>query len=165
MSFFLRLPCPALFLALGLAACSPDAGDDPAEGKVGKTAIPVEPGRGIGDGAGPPAAASSTRVSDTIPERFLGVWDHAEGSCMPASDLRMDIRPREIEFYESLGRVTQVTVENPDTILLELDMAGEGETWTVESRYVLSEGGTILTPLETEENARYTPIARKRCDD
>ena len=59
-------------------------------------------------------------VADTIPARFRGVWDNAEGTCAPASDLRMDIRAGEIEFYESLGEVTSVETEGPDSIVVSL---------------------------------------------
>ncbi|MEC7818562.1 MAG: hypothetical protein VX454_07835 [Pseudomonadota bacterium] len=155
---------PALSAIAMLSACSDEnadrAGDAraPADPATTASAIPVEPDGGIGDGAGPPMA-----VADTIPARFRGVWDNAEGTCAPASDLRMDIRAGEIEFYESLGEVTSVETEGPDSIVVSLAMAGEGETWTVTSRYVLSDDGAILTPYETETNPRYQPIPRKRC--
>ena len=102
-------------------------------------------------------------LSDMIPTRFRGVWDKAQGTCTPASDLRMEIRAGEIEFYESLGEVTSVEAESPDSIIVSLAMNGEGETWTVTSRYVLSDDGAIMTPYETENNPRYQPIPRKRC--
>ncbi|UVI39298.1 hypothetical protein [Qipengyuania spongiae] len=148
---------PALSLTMVAAACS-DPGTNDAETAPVETAIPVEPDGGIGDGAGPPVASR-----DTIPASFRGVWDIADGTCNPASDLRMDIRDDEIEFYESLGKVMSVEVENPDTIVVSLAMSGEGETWNVASRYVLSEGGAVLTPFETETNPQYQPIPRKRC--
>jgi hypothetical protein len=155
---------PALSVIAMLSACSDadaDRADDaraPADPMATASAIPIEPDGGIGDGAGPPMA-----VADTIPARFRGVWDNAEGACAPASDLRMDIRAGEIEFYESLGEVTSVETENPDSIVVSLAMTGEGETRTVTSRYVLSDDGAILTPYETETNPRYQPIPRKRC--
>ena len=156
MTKFLRL-MPTLSFALAAAACSgpepTDTGTAPVE-----TAIPVEPDGGIGDGAGPPMASR-----DTIPTSFRGIWDIAGGTCNPASDLRMDIRDGEIEFYESMGKVTSIEVENPDTIVVSLAMSGEGETWDVTSRYVLSDGGAVLTPFETETNPQYKPIPRKRC--
>lgn len=146
---------PALPLALVAAGCSDPA---PTETAPVETAIPVEPDGGIGDGAGPPMASR-----DAIPASFRGVWDIADGTCNPASDLRMDIRDDEIEFYESLGKVTSVEVESPDAIVVSLAMSGEGENWEVTSRYVLSEGGEVLTPFETETNPQYKPIPRKRC--
>ena len=156
MTKFIRL-IPALSLVMAAAACSDPAPTDTETAPV-ETAIPVEPDGGIGDGAGPPMASR-----DTIPASFRGVWDIANGACNPASDLRMDIRDDEIEFYESMGNVTSVEVENPDAIVVSLAMSGEGESWDVTSRYVLSEGGAVLTPFETEINPQYKPIPRKRC--
>ena len=147
-------------LALALAACSAETvePESAADAAAVETAIPVEPDQGIGDGAGPPGTGENT-----IPVRFRGVWDYREGECMPASDLRMDIRADEIEFYESLGRVTSVEVESPDAIVVALDMSGEGETWQVVNRFELSEDGAILTPLQTEDNSQYQLMPRKRC--
>ena len=156
MTKFLRL-IPALPLALAAGGCS-DPVPTSAETAPVETAIPVEPDGGIGDGAGPPMASR-----DTIPASFLGIWDIADGTCNPASDLRMDIRADEIEFYESMGEVISVDVESPDRILVSMDMSGEGETWQVTSRYVLSENGAVLTPMEAEADPRYQPIPRKRC--
>lgn len=156
MTKFLRL-MPALPLALVAAGCSDPAPTDTGTAPV-ETAVPVEPDGGIGDGAGPSIASR-----DTIPTSFRGIWDIADGTCSPASDLRMDIRADEIEFYESMGKVTSVEVESPDTIVVSLAMSGEGESWDVTTRYVLSDGGAVLTPFETETNPQYKPIPRKRC--
>ncbi|GMM92415.1 hypothetical protein [Qipengyuania sp. MTN3-11] len=156
---------PAIAFAMLLAACSgaddaPAAEDNspsPATATPPPTSRPVKPDGGIGDGAGPPRAAT------TIPADFRGVWDNADGNCNPASDLRMDIRAGEIEFYESLGTVTDVEIESADSIVVSLAMEGEGESWEVTNRYTLSEGGRLLTPLETRDDPRYQPIPRKRC--
>lgn len=107
-----------------------------------------------------PIASSGTATA--IPERFRGVWDNAGGSCNPASDLRMEIGAVSIEFYESLGTVTGVTVESPDSIVVDLAMEGEGERWTRKNRYVLSEGGTTLTPSDLGATPA-APMPRKRC--
>lgn len=161
---FARL-LPAITLAVALAACS-DGNPAPAPGIADETdpptMVPVEPDGGIGIGAGPPEP-SLPNVADTIPASFRGFWDYVEGNCAAASDLRLEIGAREIEFYESLGKVTSVAVESPQSIVVKLAMAGEGETWTVTTRYLLSENGTVLTPQETEANPQYKPMPRKRC--
>ena len=124
--------------------------------------------------ANPPTAVASNEVDPApipspvevtaIPAQFLGVWDSVEGNCMAASDLRMDVRPREIEFYESLGTVEKVTVESPQAALITLDMAGEGETWQVINRFVLIEGGARLVAEPVgEDDGNYKPMPLKKC--
>ena len=107
--------------------------------------------------------AGSARQADAIPATFRGVWDHAEGTCMASSDLRMDIGADDIEFYESMGEVTDVEVVGPDEIVVSLDMEGEGEQWTTRTRYTLSQGGERLTPMDADQEDSYEPMVRKRC--
>lgn len=153
---------PSALVAAMLGACSqpgptpsPSPDDAATSASVTGTAPAASPAPGI-------APAPSRGPAVAIPERFRGVWDNAKGSCNPASDLRMEIGAVSIEFYESLGTVTNVTVESPDSILIDLAMEGEGERWTVKSRYVLSKGGATLTPSEAVDTPS-TPIPRKRC--
>lgn len=139
------------FAALTLAACQQPAPSSQAEA----------PDRA----QSAPAMATPKPVPGTataIPERFRGVWDNAEGSCDPTSDLRLEIGAVSIEFYESLGTVTGVTVESPDSIVVDMAMEGEGERWTRRSRYVLSDDGATLTPSEVDGTVSV-PISRKRC--
>lgn len=145
---------------LALAACSQEA-EQP-------TAPPAEPAEKVvlPDHDAPPAAdeqATEAKQAEAIPQPFIGVWDFVDGSCNPASDLRMDISPGEIEFYESHGAVTSVKIENAQSIVVSLDMTGEGENWQITNRFVLSEGDTILTPLEMESDSEFQPLPRKRC--
>jgi len=145
-----------LVLAIGLAACqqsapSPESDASPAATPIVQATLPA--------GATPIVSATSAAA---IPERFRGVWDSAEGTCDPASELRLEIGAASIEFYESLGTVTGVTVESPRSILVDLAMEGEGERWERRNRYVLSDDGATLTPSEVGGPAT-TAIPRKRC--
>lgn len=99
-----------------------------------------------------------------IPARFLGVWDYEGGTCARSSDLRMEISPREILFYESVGTVIAVIPEGEDA-LVTLAMEGEGETWEQVERLSL-EGDGESERLHTSDGA--TPnmqddYPRKRC--
>ena len=152
---FLLSAAPLLLLA----ACSDPVRDaDRQDG--GDAAMPVEPGGGIGDGATPLPGAL---VSDDIPEAFRGIWDYVEGTCDPASDLRIEIAPKSIAFYESRGEVTRVEVDNPDRIVVSLAMEGEGEKWEMARQFTLSENATILTPRSVNEE-QFEPMPLKRCD-
>lgn len=153
-----RFTVPLALAALALTACQQSAA--PPEGDASPTAAPA------------PTAATPTptptetipapTTANAIPERFRGVWDSAEGSCDPASELRLEIGAVSIEFYESLGTVTGVTVESPDSILVDLAMEGEGERWERTNRYVLSADGATLTASEMG-GPPTAAIPRKRC--
>ncbi len=128
---------------LALAACGDGRNADKTAGDpspaASSTPIPVEPDGGIGDGAGPPGDAAAI-AAGRIPQRFQGVWDYEGGTCDPASDLRMEISPSEILFYESIGLVKKVKPDG-DAILVTLAMEGEGETWEQVTRFALSGSG------------------------
>ena len=144
----------ALIVPLILAACqqtAPSADQEPGPAPPGTVPAPTVT----------PAAPAATGKS--IPEQFRGVWDYAEGNCNPASDLRLEIGAVSIEFYESLGTVTGVTVESPTSILVELAMEGEGERWERTTRLVLSEDGATLTPSDVGD-APAAAMPRKRCE-
>lgn len=163
MTYLSTLLRPTLPLAalLTVAACSePEEQGDPAPAPSATESVIPEPHESESASAD---TAETTQVS-TIPAAFQGIWDYGANACdNVASDLRLEIRPSEIEFYESLGTVTSVEVENPQSIVVALDMSGEGETWELTNRFVLSENGTVLTPLETEDNPQYDPMPRKKC--
>ena len=147
----------ALPASLALAACSAEPGE-PAEPTPDETMLPVEPDGGIGDGAGPLQVEP-----DTIPAAFLGVWDYVEGTCNPASDLRVEITPRGMQFYESYGEVTRVEVDSPQRIVVSLAMEGEGEKWQMTRRFTLSEDETTLTPSAVDEE-QFEPMPLKKCE-
>ncbi len=145
-------------LVMLLAACS-GAPDNAAAPEPAETMMPVEPDGGIGDGAGPPEGLGVP----AIPAAFHGVWDYVDGSCAPESDLRIEIRPESIGFYESLGELTAIDIASPDDITVTLAMEGEGETWDMQRRFVLSDDGATLTPQAVgEEN--FEPMPLKKCE-
>ena len=145
-------------LVMLLAACS-GAPDNAAAPEPAETMMPVEPDGGIGDGAGPPEGLGTP----AIPAPFHGVWDYVDGSCAPESDLRIEIRPESIGFYESLGELTAIDIASPDDITVTLAMEGEGETWDMQRRFVLSDDGATLTPQAVgEEN--FEPMPLKKCE-
>ncbi len=145
-------------LVMLLAACS-GASDHAAAPEPAETMMPVEPDGGIGDGAGPPEGLGTP----AIPAPFHGVWDYVDDSCAPESDLRIEIRPESIGFYESLGELTAIDIASPDDITVTLAMEGEGETWDMQRRFVLSDDGATLTPQPVgEEN--FEPMPLKKCE-
>ena len=109
------------------------------------------------------AANPAPAQADKVPAAFLGVWDYVRGSCDPASDLRIEIKPDAIEFYEAHGNITKIIVESPETVVLDLAMDGEGEQWTMARRFSLSNGGETLTPTGMDDEG-FEPMPLKRCE-
>ena len=145
-------------LALMVAACAP------------QSETPAEMGTSEATSAGERAPSASTpaaaEVADgTIPARFHGVWDYEKGSCHPASDLRIAIEPARIVFYESVGEVEAIRAAPDDGVIVDLAMAGEGETWRQETRLALAQGAERLT-IEPADNPAPDPTnIRTRCPE
>ncbi|BDI61902.1 hypothetical protein MACH05_24620 [Qipengyuania nanhaisediminis] len=152
-----------LLAAFALAACGSEPATNAPEPAPVETAIPVEPDGGIGDGAGPPDRLD-TALANRIPTRFHGVWDHVEGSCDAASDLRMEISGNEILFYESIGTVTGAAPDG-DAVIVTLAMEGEGETWEQKTRLALVGEGESQRLETSDGDLPRTPddYPSKRC--
>lgn len=148
--------------ALALAACSQDA-SAPVDSEVapsgGTDDATLRQGeRSLAD----PTEEGPARQLTSVPERFRGVWDYVEGSCNPASDLRVEIGENAFGFYESQGQVTDIRAEGADAIVVTLAMGGEGETWTMKRRFTLDDGGRLI-PSAVEGEERFEPMPLKRC--
>ncbi|MGB3165398.1 MAG: hypothetical protein WBA68_01330 [Alteraurantiacibacter sp.] len=150
-------------ISLALVACSQDA-EAPVDSEVTpENAVDDEVLADSETSLADAALGGATQADGMIPQRFRGVWDYVEGTCMASSDLRLEIRADGIEFYESMGEVTGVEVVGPDEVVVAMDMEGEGERWTSRIRYTLSDDGERLTPTDAEEPNAYDPMVRKRC--
>jgi hypothetical protein len=152
----------AAFLAtvLALAACGGEGQQDAAAPEPAATATSV---------ASLPEPAAQAASSPTIPARFIGVWDAETGSCDPASDLRLDITPQAIGFYESLGTLTRVTEDRDGRTTVDLAMEGEGDRWEMSMTLRLtaqgSEAGDRLIVQHKGEPGEPAPapLTLKRC--
>ena len=117
-----RLPLLTAAPALLLAACGSQTDRTPA--------APETPEVVTADTEGTERPATTPDGPLTaIPARFHGVWDAEGGSCMAASDLRLEVEAREIGFYESRGTVTGVSETADGAAAITLAMEGEGERW------------------------------------
>lgn len=118
----------ALIAALALAACT-SGGETEAD-------APEQP-------------VDTVETPETLaamPEAFLGRWDFSEDSCGdPASEMRLDIQPELVTFYESQAVPTTITQSEPGSLVVGHRFSGEGEEWTEQLAYELSEDGDRLT--------------------
>ena len=119
-----RLALAATFLAL--AACG---GEAQQQASAPEPAASMTPATAETDAA----SLDPDIAKGEIPSRFHGVWDAANGTCEPNSDLRVEITARRIGFYESVGNVAGVGSEANDAIA-DLVMEGEGESWVQTTR-------------------------------
>lgn len=156
MKSFPSFALPLTLLVLAACSESPDTApdQDPVE-----TATPLEAKAGADSNT-----AAQPRIAESIPENFRGVWDSVQGSCDPASDMRIEVGPEGIGFYEAHGEVTRVEVDNPQKIVVSLAMEGEGEKWTMDRRFTLSDQGQILTPGAVDSEEQFEPSPLKRCE-
>lgn len=153
----LRPLLPALFLTM--AACSP--GTDASSADEPDAAASSSGGQDAANRL--PSASPIPSTVKEIPSAFLGVWDHDGESCDVPSDMRLEIAPKSIRFYESRGEVTRIEVDSEDSIVVSLAMEGEGEKWHMARKLDLSDDGKILTESSVDED-RFDPIKLIRCD-
>ncbi|MEW4449059.1 hypothetical protein [Qipengyuania sp. JC766] len=166
------LPIALLLAAVPLAGCSPDA-QAPVDGETTPAGTDDAATRTVGEGSmadaqgeGPTRAAPSadrTVRLTSIPAPFQGVWDHVEGPCAAASDLRLEIGARDIEFYESVGEVTEIRLSGDADLLVSLDMSGEGQTWDETLLLRLTDNDTRLLVGDPENPADLSEYPRQRC--
>lgn len=147
---------------LALAACGSETAEPPA---APATAEVVTADTESTPGDAPPATAPDGTLT-AIPARFHGVWDAESGTCHPASDLRLEIGPETIGFYESQGTVRQATESVDGQTVIALAMEGEGETWDQTLRLKLEGSGEaerLLSLPASDSDAARSPIPLKRC--
>lgn len=151
------LPLPSLVAlvvgATGVAACS-----DVAPGTQAQTSS------GARDGATTPDPAVAADTTDgTIPARFHGVWDVMDnmGSCEEWSDMRLEIEPTRVIFYEGSSQVIKVSQQD-DAVILDIAGKAEGESFTSTISLRLNEAEQLIVgdPENPQQDALF---ARGRC--
>jgi hypothetical protein len=135
----MRLALIAL-AAFGLVSCDSAPVDESAE------TVPLQPGSSSGDPAppaagAPPAAApaegpAAPASTAAIPAAFHGVYDQSREDCARPSEYRLTVTAGELKFHESIGTVRGVAVEGPDSLSVDADYQGEGESWRTTQRLV-----------------------------
>lgn len=149
----------ALGLALSLSACGEEKTelDPPQEAEIAG-------GEDFAETPADDADVSEETPDGNIPAAYLGVWDAVTGTCDPASDGRMEIEPRKITYYESVGMVSGTGTDGDDAVV-DLVMEGEGETWTQSTRLSLVEtaDGQRLHVTDATKPKVEDEFPRKKC--
>ena len=154
----LRSALPVTLLAL--AACAQPADDAPDSNE---TMMPVEPDGGIGDGAGPPTDS----VAEGIPAALQGRWGLVPADCTSTrGDAKglIEIDGESITFYESRAVLEEVETSQPTMIAARFAFTGEGQEWTRDMTWRLSDDRSQLVRSETGADALAEPLTYMKCD-
>lgn len=126
-------------------------------GGGGGSAGPAKPGGP--QSRSPRPSPTTVTARDILPPGFRGNWTGLTDDCgNPRSTMRMVVVPKEMRFYESVGKVTVVEQAGPLGILVDANFEGEGESWFRRQKLTLSADGQRLTVTYLN-----TSIVRKRC--
>lgn len=141
-----------LALVLALPACS--GGDDPAD-RASETVAASE-------AATAPAAATPTIAA--IPAALHGRWGLVAGDCISTrGDAKglLTIDAGSLRFYESEGRIGEVTEAGPQRMRASFTMQGEGMEWVREM--TLEADGNNLKRREFGSGAVAEGFVYTRC--
>lgn len=110
-----------------------------------------------------PETKASTLVQvkqyQEVPQAFQGVWQADLEQCSSqVSETRLEIAPKQIQFYESQGPIQEVSSDGQTTLKVKIELSGEGETWLTEREFQLSEDQNTLTAISDDN-----PLVRYRC--
>ncbi len=131
----------AVFAALAVAGCG--AAETP-QSSNGTDSPPAAAAAAEPANAGRPAPPPPA-TGKTIPAALLGVYDASLEACGRASDGRLTVSATELRFHESIGTVRRVTATGADSVAVEADYQGEGESWRSLRELKLGDGGATLT--------------------
>jgi hypothetical protein len=98
-----------------------------------------------------------------IPAAFHGRWGMGPADCEPGrSDAKglITIGDKTIDFYESKGTLTKVTLNAPENFTGTFAFTGEGQSWTNSQNLKLTGSSNTLIRSETDVAQSYS---YKRC--
>lgn len=117
------------------------------------------PGNAVEPEQSETSALAQVKQYEDVPQAFQGVWQADLEQCSSqASEARLEIGPKQIQFYESQGPIKEVVSDGKTTLKVKVELSGEGETWLSEREFQLSEDRNTLTAI-SDDNA----FARYRC--
>jgi len=161
----LALIVPFASLAL-LAACN--AQDSSAPDTAASTDAAPPPTVMV-----PPVSASDTGSASPadfsamdIPAAIQGRWGMVAADCEPArADAKglLEIDPRRLKFYESVGTLDELEEMEPTRIRGEFSFSGEGMTWDRDVTLDVQDGGKTLIRREYGDDAAPGPFRYSKC--
>ena len=180
----IKLAILAPLLACGLSACS-GAGDTSSASDADPTAtatpMPVEPDGGIGDGAGPPDAPSTSDDADevqepsafaqTFPTAIRGKWRQTDGASVTKAQCDgyqqgnmgkvLTIREDSYSYFETGGRFISVSNREPGSIRAVFDTTYADEPTRDELEFRVDPVAKTLTVRNFDTGERSTTTYRR----
>jgi len=165
----MKLICSVVLLALALTACQQPNDENIAidESNTANAAIetlpPDETVTNVENGAGNNSAEAQLPTTLLIPAAFHGRWGMGPADCTSTlGDNKglIAIGDRTIDFYESKGTLTKVTLNAPENFTGTFAFTGEGQSWTNSQNLKLTNSSNTLVRSETDVAQSYS---YKRC--
>jgi len=164
-----RTALTSALLALALAACQ-QANDEniaidatnTANAEI-ETLPPDETVTNVEGDTGNNTAEAELPTTLLIPAAFHGRWGMGPADCEPGrSDAKglITIGDKTIDFYESQGKLTKVTLNAPENFTGTFAFTGEGQSWTNSQNLKLTGSSNTLVRSETDVAQSYS---YKRC--
>lgn len=153
----MRLNFPATVAAvslLALAAC----GDTSAPEGVNTQDANAAP-----DTAEPAVADATDEMEQTIPAPLRGSWGMVDADCTSqAGDAKglLKVSANSLRFYESVGKLEQVTERDANRVVATFAYTGEGMEWSRTETLALD--GMTLT-RSTDAGDAQGPFTYQRC--
>jgi len=156
-------------LALALAACQQPNNENIAidESNTANAAIetlpPDETMTNVENETGNNTAEAEQPTTLLIPAAFHGRWGMVPADCTSTrGDAKglITIGDKTIDFYESKGTLTKVTLNAPENFTGTFAFTGEGQSWTNSQNLKLTGSSSTLIRSETDVAQSYS---YKRC--
>ena len=169
------IPGPPLALLALLAACGGSTANDTREETFPATSSGTAREESNSATATPagndttPVVRSTPPVAtdpQTIPSPFLGRWGLSREDCNPvATDATglLTITADRLEFYESVGELSNLAHAGSDRMRASFDFTGEGMTWQRDMVFDLRDDGNTLVRNEIGGDAASGPFRYNRC--
>ena len=164
-----QLGLTAAVLALALTACQQQGNDNIAIDESNTANAEIEtlpPDETVSNDENVSAAGMNGVEPPTtlaIPAAFHGRWGLVPADCTSTKgDAKglITIGDKTIEFYESKGTLTKVTLNAPENFTGTFAFTGEGQSWTNSQNLKLTGSSNTLVRSETDVSQSYS---YKRC--
>jgi outer membrane lipoprotein-sorting protein len=160
--------CSSAVIALALAACQQSSDDNFAIDDTNMANAEIEtlpPDETVTNETANVADGNSVETPGAlaIPAAFHGRWGMVPADCTSTKgDAKglIAIDRNSIKFYESVGKLTKVTLNAPENFTGTFAFTGEGQSWTNSQNLKLSGSSNTLVRSETDVAQSYT---YKRC--
>lgn len=110
--------------------------------------------------------ASASPVASAIPAAIQGRWGMVPADCEPGrSDAKglLTISPTRLQFYESVGILTDIGEASDSRIRASFAFTGEGMSWQRDETLELQDNGKTLIRREFGGDAAPGPFRYSKC--